>query len=209
MTSPLAPTDEGAVAERLRERILVNFALYDKLTHNLKLCLSFRGAERRGNPFSSGIMCIPLAVHMGCGLRDRCVHRSRNDRTLCCLFFSIMAADRVWRPLSPVCALGTYPRRGSASQQRFRTGAAGRCSAVNISDCRCCCYTPLGAPFRGAVGGSRLRGHQSRDVSRVKKKEYITRNNVIRDGTEAVPYDGAFSAVASDAPQTCVYPPFR
>ena len=80
MTSPLAPTDEGAVAERLRERILVNFALYDKLTHNLKLCLSFRGAERRGNPFSSGIMCIPLAVHMGCGLRDRCAHRSRNDK---------------------------------------------------------------------------------------------------------------------------------
>ena len=68
---------------------------------------------------------------------------------------------------------------------------------------------PLGAPFRGAVGGSRLRGHQSRDVSRVKKKEYITRNNVIRDGTAAVPYDGAFSAVASDAPPTCVYPPFR
>ena len=111
MTSPLAPTDEGAVAERLRERILVNFAPYDKLTHNLKLCLSFRGAERRGNPFSSSIMCIPLAVHRGCGLRDRCVHRSRNDRTLCCLFFSIMAADRVWRPLSPVCALGTVSLR--------------------------------------------------------------------------------------------------
>ena len=73
MTSPLAPTDEGAVAERLRERILVNFAPYDKLTHNLKLCLSFRGAKRRGNPFSSGIMCIPLAVHRGCGLLDRCV----------------------------------------------------------------------------------------------------------------------------------------
>ena len=105
-----APT-KGAVAERLRERILVNFAPYDKLTHNLKLCLSFRGAERRGNPFSSGIMCIPLAVHRGCGLRDRCVHRSRNDRTLCCLFFSIMAADRVWRPLSPVCALGTVSLR--------------------------------------------------------------------------------------------------
>ena len=68
MTSPLAPTDEGAVAERLRERILVNFAPYDKLTHNLKLCLLFRGAKRRGNPFSSGIMCIPLAVHRGCGL---------------------------------------------------------------------------------------------------------------------------------------------
>ena len=60
--------------------------------------------------------------------------------------------------------------------------------------------SPLAPTDEGAVGGSRLRGHQSRDVSRVKKKEYITRNNVIRDGTEAVPYDGAFSAVASDAP---------
>ena len=177
MTSPLTPTDEGAVAERLKERILVNFAPYDKLTHNLKLCLSFRGAERRGNPFSSGIMCIPLAVHRGCGLpRPVCVHRSRNDRTLCCLFFSIMAADRVWRPLSPVCALGTYPRRGSA----LRGGGV--------------LVYALGAPFRGAVGGSRLRGHQSRDVSRVKKKEYITRNNVIRDGTEAVPYDYSLGA---------------
>ena len=66
--APLGAPSRGAVAERLRERILVNFAPYDKLTHNLKLCLSFRGAERRGNPFSSGIMCIPLAVHRGCGL---------------------------------------------------------------------------------------------------------------------------------------------
>ena len=68
--------------------------------------------------------------------------------------------------------------------------------------------SPLAPTDEGAVA-ERLRGHQSRDVSRVKKKEYITRNNVIRDGTEAVPYDGAFSAVASDAPPTCVYPPFR
>ena len=146
MTSPLAPTDEGAVAERLRERILVNFAPYDKLTHNLKLCLSFRGAERRGNPFSSGIMCIPLAVHRGCGLRDRCVHRSRNDRTLCCLFFSIMAADRVWRPLSPVCALGTVsPRR------RCTTLKAAALRGKDLGLERWFAPYPLGAPLRGAV----------------------------------------------------------
>lgn len=173
MTSPLAPTDEGAVAERLRERILVNFAPYDKLTHNLKLCLSFRGAERRGNPFSSSIMCIPLAVHRGCGLRDRCVHRSRNDRTLCCLFFSIMAADRVWRPLSPVCALGTSPRRGSASRQRFRIGAADASQ-------------PLGAPSRGAVGVSRLRGRQSWTAA-IGQKKRCTINHIVGDGLCAVP----------------------
>ena len=59
--------------------------------------------------------------------------------------------------------------------------------------------SPLAPTDEGTVA-ERLRGHQSRDVSRVKKKEYITRNNVIRDGTEAVPYDGAFSSVASDVP---------
>ena len=101
---------------------------------------------------------------------------------LYCLFFCLMAIIQDWRPLSPVRALGTvslrlghgaaltchrhvraapplrYPKRGSASRQRLRIGAMGQC-------------TPLGAPFRGVVGVSRLRGRQIRDQSRVEKRE--------------------------------------
>ena len=61
------------------------------------------------------------------------------DYVLVRAFFSPLLVSLLWRPLSPVCALGTSPKRGSASRQRFRTGAV-----VPLHS--------LGAPIRGAGG---------------------------------------------------------
>ena len=56
-------------------------------------------------------------------------------------FFSTLLHVQVWRPLSPVCALGTSPKRGSA----LRGGGnalTGTGSALRGE---------IGSPFRGAV----------------------------------------------------------
>ncbi len=54
--------------------------------------------------------------------------------SLPCSFFSALLQSQLWRPLSPVCALGTSPKRGS-KRRGFGRGAS-ICASVQVAGLR-------------------------------------------------------------------------
>ena len=167
-----------------------------KSAHNLKLCLSFRGAERRGNPFFLRRQYVFMRRKGDADCHDRCAHRSRNDRggSIPCLFFYLMAVSVLWRPLRRLMAASS-PSRG-----------AKRMRHIYIAPVRNLCRGAL--PLLGEVPSAHTgeRGRRWAETAIRQKKE---RGNDRGTAQRPSPTMAFSVRNTSNTPPTCVYPPFR
>ena len=114
-------------------------------------------------------------------------------------------------PFPPVCALGTSPRRGSASRQRFWSlRRFGQRFAAKILHWRIELHRALGAPSRGAVGVSRLRGRRLIDSAiREKKRQHYDRETppytFTSAGSSSTSAAETSNAVRSSAPSSLTF----
>ena len=109
--------------------------------------LSFRGAKRRGNPFSLKQQCF--------------LHGVKETRIATASLRTGLAMTVVFYTLPFLFPIGTSPPRRPLSRLRDSSHSRGAKGEV---------LPRSAAPLRGS-GAKRRRGRQSNDTSRVEKKE--------------------------------------